>query len=331
MKQHRKADGSIESSQSISEGTTPAGSQPTDTVIPPGSSVPSSKIRRATGPRSAAGKKRTKLNAIKHGIFVKAVLLEGESQDELDALWNGLRQDHRPEGTSEETLVEKLASLNWRYRRLLVAEAAEIGKAMKFVESENDIRQLVEGNQILQNEDEAERKAGLVRFTTNPKILERVLALLTEVRDDIANRGFNSSWDLENLETLYGEGQHLGNMVREEYLVWNHIAKAVKKEPGRDRRVTPERCVAWFLEVLTAEIDRLSEYQRARAVIDAERIKLDRLCDSVPNSPALDRLLKYEASIERAFDRTLGQLERLQRIRRGQPVLPTIKVDVSKN
>jgi hypothetical protein len=36
-----------------------------------------------------------------------------------------------------------------------------------------------------------------------------------------------------------------------------------------------------------------------------------------------------QASIERAFDRTLAQLERLQRMRLGQQVLPAIKLDVS--
>jgi len=43
----------------------------------------------------------------------------------------------------------------------------------------------------------------------------------------------------------------------------------------------------------------------------------------------LDRLLRYESNFERAFDRILNQLERLQRIRKGQPVLPTLDVNVT--
>ena len=42
-----------------------------------------------------------------------------------------------------------------------------------------------------------------------------------------------------------------------------------------------------------------------------------------------EHLLRYEASIERAFDRTLSQIERAQRMRLGQPILPPIKLDVS--
>lgn len=50
---------------------------------------------------------------------------------------------------------------------------------------------------------------------------------------------------------------------------------------------------------------------------------------SVPKSEWLDRVLRYEASLERGFDRTLGQLERLQRMRLGQPVTPRVDVTIS--
>ena len=49
----------------------------------------------------------------------------------------------------------------------------------------------------------------------------------------------------------------------------------------------------------------------------------------VPKYEVLGRLLRYEAHLSREFDRTLSQLERLQRMRKGQPVLPPIKVEVS--
>jgi len=45
----------------------------------------------------------------------------------------------------------------------------------------------------------------------------------------------------------------------------------------------------------------------------------------IPDTPELDRLLRYEASLERSFDRTLSQLERLQRMRPARPVAPAIE------
>ncbi len=44
----------------------------------------------------------------------------------------------------------------------------------------------------------------------------------------------------------------------------------------------------------------------------------------------LDRVLRYEASLNRAFDRTLSQLERLQRMRLGQAVPPSVRVELSR-
>jgi hypothetical protein len=75
------------------------GSSAVSTASGPGST---SLVRKATGPRTRQGKERTKYNALKQGIFSKLVILEGESRAEFDALWNGLRDDFRPEGTFED-------------------------------------------------------------------------------------------------------------------------------------------------------------------------------------------------------------------------------------
>ena len=43
----------------------------------------------------------------------------------------------------------------------------------------------------------------------------------------------------------------------------------------------------------------------------------------------LDRLLRYETTLDHAIDRLLGQIERAQRVRLGQSVPPPIKLDIS--
>src|SRR6266851_553213 len=95
----------------------------------------SSLTRRATGPRTPQGKERSKFNARKHGLFSKAVLLQDESRAEYDVLLNGLIEDFQPRGKLETVLVESLATVLWRKRRLLQAETAEIEKA-KFLNFE---------------------------------------------------------------------------------------------------------------------------------------------------------------------------------------------------
>jgi hypothetical protein len=75
--------------------------------------------RKGTGPRTEPGKRRSSRNALKLGIFAKVLLLDADSAAEFDALRDGLRKDLRPQGTLECVLVEKLAVLLWRLRRLI--------------------------------------------------------------------------------------------------------------------------------------------------------------------------------------------------------------------
>jgi hypothetical protein len=85
-------------------------------------------VRSAGGPRTSNGKKRSRLNALKHGFFSKALLLEGESRKEFNYLLNKLFNDLQPVGMLEGVLVDKLAAVLWRHRRLLIAEGQQFEK-----------------------------------------------------------------------------------------------------------------------------------------------------------------------------------------------------------
>jgi len=103
---------------------------------------------------------------------------------------------------------------------------------------------------------------------------------------------------------------------------------ASEEERQREGYATPEQCKDNFLNELDKEVRHLHTYQRKHASIESERTRLEILRRSIPELARLDRLLRYEASLERSFDRTLNQLERMQRLRRGQPVAPRIDVNV---
>ena len=45
--------------------------------------------------------------------------------------------------------------------------------------------------------------------------------------------------------------------------------------------------------------------------------------------PAGPRLIRYEANLSPEIDRTVNRLERLQRIRKGQPLPPQLDVKIS--
>lgn len=90
-------------------------------------------VTKGGGPRTPTGKKRSKRNAVKHGILSQAVLRH-ESQSEYDSLARGLRRDFKPHGMREEILVEKLGVILWRYRRLLLAERAAVQEQISTAE-----------------------------------------------------------------------------------------------------------------------------------------------------------------------------------------------------
>jgi hypothetical protein len=85
--------------------------------------------RGATGPRTEQGKQKSSRNATKHGMLSKVIILEGEPSDEYEELLTGMQESLQPEGTLEELLVEKLATLVWRQRRLLMAEGETITRS----------------------------------------------------------------------------------------------------------------------------------------------------------------------------------------------------------
>lgn len=92
----------------------------------------------------------------------------------------------------------------------------------------------------------------------------------------------------------------------------------------------PEGRKVKFLEILDERIKRIKHVGRALDDLSASKERLKERCAQVPQPATLDRLLKYETILNRAIEKTLNQLERLQRIRRGQPVPPTLNVNLSQ-
>ncbi len=90
---------------------------------------------KSTGPRTENGKKKSRYNALKHGILAKEVVLPpgraGEDRQAFQDLLAGLRDDLKPEGTLEEMLVEKAASAFWRLGRALRCEGGEVRKNLE--------------------------------------------------------------------------------------------------------------------------------------------------------------------------------------------------------
>jgi len=82
--------------------------------------------KKSTGAKTAAGKAISAMNATKHGLLSRKLVLEGESHDEFSDLLDELIGSLSPDGMLEMMLVEKIAQAFWRQMRLTRAEGALI-------------------------------------------------------------------------------------------------------------------------------------------------------------------------------------------------------------
>jgi hypothetical protein len=76
-------------------------------------------------------------NAVKHGILSRYTVLAHEDATEYRDLLSALVEEHQPAGATEAHLVEELAAIIWRKRRVLVAEAAAINRGLLEVARDN--------------------------------------------------------------------------------------------------------------------------------------------------------------------------------------------------
>ena len=80
---------------------------------------------------SDAGYAAVRFNALKHGVLSRHVVLPHEDRIEFDELRDALVFEHQPSGATELHLVEELAGVLWRKRRVLMAEGAKINEGLK--------------------------------------------------------------------------------------------------------------------------------------------------------------------------------------------------------
>ncbi len=77
----------------------------------------------STGPKTESGKQAVSNNGITHGIISNR-LLPHENKDEYQDLVDSLLLELKPVGSLESALVEKIAIILWRQKRLVKAEVA---------------------------------------------------------------------------------------------------------------------------------------------------------------------------------------------------------------
>jgi hypothetical protein len=82
--------------------------------------------KKSTGARTQAGKNRSRMNAVKHGMTARIVLLAHESVDEFRSQAKGWFDVLQPRDRLELTMAERAVYASWQLNRLVRARSAQV-------------------------------------------------------------------------------------------------------------------------------------------------------------------------------------------------------------
>jgi len=285
--------------------------------------------KRSTGPKTPEGKAKTSRNAVKHGALAVVPVLRGmEVSEEWEAHLRGVRSSLSPVGYLEEVLVDRIALLLWRMGRVARFELEALVTGIETAE-----RAVNEEGRREGWDDEATAQGTIRRADATFRFFDRVGKGKPEDEVD----GVEADAALYYLETSTAHRREVGTVVsvpglpddddeRGDFDGWTvglveAAVDAYGKAAGWTRDMVMESAAAWAVHE-----KKDAERVLRQRVVALERKKRERL---LLEPETMDRVLKYETTMERAFLRTLHELERLQASRAGGHVPPPVVVDLS--
>lgn len=278
---------------------------------------------KSTGPRTPRGRAVSKMNAVKHGILSREVLVRGrlhqESAEEFEALHQRFVDDLQPQGALEEMQVDQIVAAHWRLRRALAAESGEIALGMDSSERHRNrgfnpalqwMKWLALGDPVHAMEQSSIGNSILITW-------------LTEIRDSVKVEGSLTEASIQKLaDRLQGKPNQL---VRDLESFRKGSDPAPKPLNARAREV--EKAEA--LDFLNRKISMFQQLKWMCAEEEEQEEESRRSAAMLPSDKVLDKILRYEVKLERQIERCMIQLERLQRLRRGESLPAPLSVEIS--
>jgi hypothetical protein len=264
---------------------------------------------KPTLPAQAGSTEITRFNALKHGILSRYTVLPWEDAYEYHNLVAALVAEHGPQGPTEEHLVEELAGILWRKRRLRLAEAALHRRGLE--NALEPYRKTVKVALVhLDATDQSERVIDAIRATTK------------DTEENIQEMEDDEAMTRRALELL-------GSRRTDAY----EVALAALREDTQ----------AWWADTLSRDADELDEgeipatddVEGLRRFLEAEVLQwFEARRKELANRPLikeqafgealdpdkLERLARYEVHLDRKLERMLAMLLRLKDLRQGPPV-----------
>jgi hypothetical protein len=78
--------------------------------------------QHSTGPKTEAGKQKSSLNALRHGLTGQIVVMPTEDLQAYQLHLKSFAEEYNPKGATESNLVQALADASWRLNRVAALE-----------------------------------------------------------------------------------------------------------------------------------------------------------------------------------------------------------------
>jgi hypothetical protein len=245
-----------------------------------------------------------RFNALRHGVLSQYTVLPWEDGEEYEALLEVLVAEHNPQGPTEEHLIEELAGVIWRKRRLRLGEAAAHHRALK--RSTDPFRETVQAALVHVAGDGEDQSVSDAITATE----EQTAADMTDLESDQAMTEKALRLLEHNSSSAYTRALGaLRDDTRawwEEQLTWEaddyeENQERYRADPESLRRFLESEVIPWY-EKRQLELDHrpLIRAQAFGEAVEPER---------------LDRLARYEVHLDRKFERTVAMLLKLQDLR----------------
>lgn len=248
-------------------------------------------------PEAKGSYEAVRFNAMQHGILSRLVVLAHEDHAEYGGLLAALIEEHRPAGMTEQHLIEELAAIIWRKRRVLLAEGAAINRGLRAVAHS-------------QHDSPIPAAAPFERGLSEEG--SDLPDLLTASPEEIAKRQHDAAIDLAAAQKAAA-------------ILCKGGANAYEKA----RRALIQESRDWWDEHVEEEsypatAEGLAEFIRDslepicyRMVKEAQftpAIKVQTLGEGL-QAHRLEKLNRYETHLDRKFERTLAMLLKLKELR----------------
>jgi hypothetical protein len=257
---------------------------------------------------SHSGYEGSRFNAVRHAILSVHTVLPWEEKSEYESLLSALVEEHAPHGPTEDHLIEEIAGVIWRKRRLRLAEAASYRRGIK--EATDPFSDTLD---IALNQVERALPLG--------PIIDAVSATPSTTAKDLVDlKRLNASVQLALKILSAGKpgayGAALAELDEQTRTSWQaQLAPELEQtDEDEDPVYTADATgLAEYLEgsVLPACAEQLG-YVAHRSVIRTQVLGEALDCDR------LERIGRYEVHLDRKLERMLAMLLRLQDLRRSK-------------